>query len=155
MEFGILILIILGSFIFKSNKSDSAETTKPIPSKDMTWEEMEAYYGITLSRDPKEPIKAESDRKKDEHLEVMPVTYDPVGLDRQARSVDASKSDTLVDRDVSYEEAEGVRVPREKRSTLGTVSNRESLRLAARRGMVWSIILEAPKGLSRMRRYGR
>ena len=129
MEFGILILIILGSFIFKSNKSDSAETTKPIPSKDMTWEEMEAYYGITLSRDQQEPIEVVVDSHTDEHLEAMSVTYDPVGLDRQARSVEASKSDTLVDR--------------------------ESLRLAARRGMVWSIILEEPKGLSRMRRYGR
>lgn len=127
MEFGILILIILGSFIFKSNKSDSAETTKPIPSKDMTWEEMEAYYGITLSRDQKEPIEVEADSHTDEHLEAMPVTYDPVGLDRYEQSVEVSKNDTLVDR--------------------------ESLRLAARRGMVWSIILEAPKG--RMRRYGR
>lgn len=127
MEFGILILIILGSFIFKSNKSDSAETTKPIPSKDMTWEEMEAYYGITLSRDQKEPIEVETDSHTDEHLEAMPVTYDPVGLDRYEQSVEVSKNDTLVDR--------------------------ESLRLAARRGMVWSIILEAPKG--RMRRYGR
>ena len=78
MEFGILILIILGSFIFKSNKSDSAETTKPIPSKDMTWEEMEAYYGITLSQDQKEPIEVEEDSHTDEHLEAMPVTYDPV-----------------------------------------------------------------------------
>ena len=129
MEFGILILIILGSFIFKSNKSDSAETTKPIPSKDMTWEEMEAHYGITLSRDQKEPIEVEADSHTDEHLEAMPVTYDPVGLDRYEQSVEVSKNDTLVDR--------------------------ESLRLAARRGMVWSIILEAPKGLSRMRRYGR
>ena len=129
MEFGILILIILGSFIFKSNKSDSAETTKPIPSKDMTWEEMEAYYGITLSQDQKEPIEVEEDSHTDEHLEAMPVTYDPVGLDRYEQSVEVSKNDTLVDR--------------------------ESLRLAARRGMVWSIILEAPKGLSRMRRYGR
>ena len=127
MEFGILILIILGSFIFKSNKSDSAETTKPIPSKDMTWEEMEAYYGITLSQDQKEPIEVEEDSHTDEHLEAMPVTYDPVGLDRYEQSVEVSKNDTLVDR--------------------------ESLRLAARRGMVWSIILEAPKGL--MRRYGR
>ena len=129
MEFGILILIILGSFIFKSNKSDSAETTKPIPSKDMTWEEMEAYYGITLSRDQKEPIEVEADSHTDENLEAAPVTYDPVGLDRYEQSVEVSKNDTLVDR--------------------------ESLRLAARRGMVWSIILEAPKGLSRMRRYGR
>lgn len=127
MEFGILILIILGSFIFKSNKSDSAETTKPIPSKDMTWEEMEAYYGITLSQDQKEPIEVEADSHTDENLEAAPVTYDPVGLDRYAQSVEVSKNDTLVDR--------------------------ESLRLAARRGMVWSIILEAPKG--RMRRYGR
>ena len=127
MEFGILILIILGSFIFKSNKSDSAETTKPIPSKDMTWEEMEAYYGITLSRDKKEPIEVETDSHTDENLEAAPVTYDPVGLDRYEQSVEVSKNDTLVDR--------------------------ESLRLAARRGMVWSIILEAPKG--RMRRYGR
>lgn len=127
MEFGILILIILGSFIFKSSKSDSTETTKPIPSKDMTWEEMEAYYGITLSQDQKEPIEVEADSHTDEHLEAMPVTYDPVGLDRYEQSVEVSKNDTLVDR--------------------------ESLRLAARRGMVWSIILEAPKG--RMRRYGR
>ena len=127
MEFGILILIILGSFIFKSSKSGSTETTKPIPSKDMTWEEMEAYYGITLSRDQKEPIKVEADSHTDEHLEAVPVTYDPVGLDRYEQSVEVSKNDTLVDR--------------------------ESLRLAARRGMVWSIILEAPKGL--MRRYGR
>lgn len=129
MEFGILILIILGSFIFKSSKSGSTETTKPIPSKDMTWEEMEAYYGITLSQDQKEPIEVEADSHTDEHLEAMPVTYDPVGLDRYEQSVEVSKNDTLVDR--------------------------ESLRLAARRGMVWSIILEAPKGLSRMRRYGR
>ena len=127
MEFGILILIILGAFIFKSSKSGSTETTKPIPSKDMTWEEMEAYYGITLSRDQKEPIEVEADSHTDEHLEAMPVTYDPVGLDRYEQSVEVSKNDTLVDR--------------------------ESLRLAARRGMVWSIILEAPKG--RMRRYGR
>ena len=153
MEFGILILIILGSFIFKSNKSDSAETIKPIPSKDMTWEEMEAYYGITLSRDQKEPIEVESDSHTDEHLEVMPVTYDPVGLDRYERSVEVSKNDTLVDRGASYEEVEGIRVPHKKESTLGTVYNRESLRLAARSGMVWSIILEAPKGL--MRRYSR
>ena len=127
MEFGILILIILGSFIFKSSKSGSTETTKPIPSKDMTGEEMEAYYGITLSRDQKEPIEVEADSHTDEHLEAVPVTYDPVGLDRYEQSVEVSKNDTLVDR--------------------------ESLRLAARRGMVWSIILEAPKGL--MRRYGR
>ena len=153
MEFGILILIILGSFIFKSNKSDSAETTKPIPSKDMTWEEMEAYYRITLSRDQQEPIEVVVDSHTDEHLEAMPVTYDPVGLDRYEQSAEVSKNDTLVDRDVSYEEAQGVRVHHKKQSTPGTVSNRESLRLAARRGMVWSIILEAPKGL--MRRYGR
>ena len=127
MEFGILILIILGSFIFKSSKSGSTETTKPIPSKDMTWEEMEAYYGITLSRDQQEPIEVVVDSHTDEHLEAMSVTYDPVGLDRYEQSVEVSKNDTLVDR--------------------------ESLRLAARRGMVWSIILEAPKGL--MRRYGR
>ena len=125
MEFGILILIILGSFIFKSNKADSTETTKPTPSKDMTWEEMEAYYGITLSRDQKEPIEVDS--HTDEHLEAAPVTYDPEVLDRYERSAEVSKNATIVDR--------------------------ESLRLAARRGMVWSIILEAPKGL--MRRYGR
>ena len=153
MEFGILILIILGSFIFKSNKSDSAEMTKPIPSKDMTWEEMEAYYGITLSRDQKEPIEVEEDSHTDENLGAAPVTYDPVGLDRQERSAEVSKNVTIVDRGASYEEVEGMRVLHKKQSTPGTVSNRESLRLAARRGMVWSIILEAPKGM--MRRYGR
>ena len=155
MEFGILILIILGSFIFKSNKSDSAETTKPIPSKDMTWEEMEAYYGITLSRDQKEPIEVEADSHTDENLEAVPVTYDPEVLDRYERSAEVSKNVTIVDRGVSQEELEGMRVLHKKQSTPGTVSNRESLRLTARRGMVWSIILEAPKGLSRMRRYGR
>lgn len=129
MEFGILILIILGSFIFKSSKSGSTETTKPIPSKDMTWEEMEAYYGITLSRGQKEPIEVEADSHTDENLEAAPVTYDPEVLDRYERSAEVSKNVTIVDR--------------------------ESLRLAARRGMVWSIILEAPKGLLRMRRYGR
>ena len=129
MEFGILILIILGSFIFKSSKSGSTETTKPIPSKDMTWEEMEAYYGITLSRDQKEPIEVEADSHTDENLEAAPVTYDPVGLDRYGQSEEVSKNATIVDR--------------------------ESLRLAARCGMVWSIILEAPKGLPRMRRCGR
>ncbi len=153
MEFGILILIILGSFIFKSNKSDSAETTKPIPSKDMTWEEMEAYYGITLSRDQKEPIEVEADSHTDENLEAVPVTYDPEVLDRYERSAEVSKNVTIVDRGVSQEELEGMRVLHKKQSIPGTVSNRESLRLAARRGMVWSIILEAPKG--RMRRYGR
>ena len=153
MEFGILILIILGSFIFKSSKSDSTETTKSIPSKDMTWEEMEAYYGITLSRDQKESIEVESDSHTDEHFEAMPVTYDPIGLGRYERLAEVSKNDTLVDRGASYEEVEGIRVSHKKQSTSGTVYNRESLRLAARRGMVWSIILEAPKGL--MRRYGR
>ena len=155
MEFGILILIILGSFIFKSNKSDSAETTKPIPSKDMTWEEMEAYYGITLSRDQKEPIEVEADSHTDEHLEAVPVTYDLEVLDKYERSAEVSKNATIVDRGVSQEELEGIRVPHKKQSIPGAVYNRESLRLAARRGMVWSIILEAPKGLSRMRRYGR
>lgn len=155
MEFGILILIILGSFIFKSSKSGSTETTKPIPSKDMTGEEMEAYYGITLSRDQKEPIEVEADSHTDEHLEAVPVTYDPEVLDRYEWSAEVSKNTTIVDRGVSQEELEGIRVPHKKQSTPGTVSNRESLRLAARRGMVWSIILEEPKGLSRMRRYGR
>ena len=155
MEFGILILIILGSFIFKSNKSDSTETTKPIPSKDMTWEEMEAYYGITLSRDQKEPIEVEADSHTDENLEAAPVTYDPEVLDRYERSAEVSKNATIVDRGVSQEELEGIRVPHKKQSTPGAVYNRESLRLAARRGIVWSIILEEPKGLSRMRRYGR
>ena len=152
MEFGILILVILGSFIFKSGKPSHEENKKPIPSKDMTWEEMESYYGITLSRDPKEPIKAESDRKKDEHLEVMPVTYDPVDLDRYERLAQVSTCDTLVDRGAPYEESEGISVPNETLSTQGTVSRRESLRLAARHGMVWSMILEAPKGMTRMRR---
>ena len=155
MEFGILILIILGSFIFKSSKSGSTETTKPTPSKDMTWEEMEAYYGITLSRDQKEPIEVEADSHTDENLEAVPVTYDPEVLDRYERSAEVSKNVTIVDRGVSQEELEGMRVLHKKQSTPGTVSNRESLRLTARRGMVWSSILEAPKGLSRMRRYGR
>ena len=87
----------------------------------MTCEEMEAYYVITLSQDQKEPIEVEADSQTDENLEAMPVTYDPVGLDRYEQSVEVSKNDTLVDR--------------------------ESLRLAARCGMVWSIILEEPKGL--------
>ena len=153
MEFGILILIILGSFIFKSNKADSTETTKSTPSKDMTWEEMEAYYGITLSRDQKEPIEGEADSHTDENLEAAPVIYDPEVLDRYERSAEVSKNVTIVDRGVSQEELEGIRVPYKKQSIPGAIYNRESLRLGARRGMVWSIILEAPKSL--MRRYSR
>ena len=41
MELGILILIILGSFIFKTGKSNEESPQKSVPSKDMTWEEME------------------------------------------------------------------------------------------------------------------
>ena len=50
MEIGILILIILGSFIFKKGTPNEESSQKPVPTKDMTWEEMEEYYGITLSR---------------------------------------------------------------------------------------------------------
>ena len=59
MEIGILILIILGSFIFKKGNSKEELPQKPVPSKDMTWEEMEEYYGITLSRDPEESVNME------------------------------------------------------------------------------------------------
>ena len=69
MELGILILIILGSFIFKKGKPTAEEQGRPVPTKDMTWEEMEEYYGITLSRDSKETEQVPADlqaRKKAE-----------------------------------------------------------------------------------------
>ncbi len=165
MELGILILIILGSFIFKKGKPTAEEQGKPVPSKDMTWEEMEEYYGITLSRDSKEPEKLATRRDTRNTLETLEGAYKPV-------DVEPYEAPTYTD---TYEEAvttvsstayERIEEPQrtsarphkeEVRDVVRhhSASRKESLRSAARHGMVWSMILEAPKGANMMRRYHR
>ena len=163
MELGILILIILGSFIFKKGKPTAEDQGKPVPTKDMTWEEMEEYYGITLSRDSKEsePVPADLHaRKKAESLEV---TYDPVNVESYEvpTYTDTYEEPVTTAYRPAYEQAEETRraphreevrevVPSHHRS-----SRKESLRSAVRHGMVWSMILETPKGAKMMRRYHR
>ena len=151
MELGILILIILGSFIFKKGKPTAEDQGKPVPNKDMTWEEMEEYYGITLSRDSKESEPVPADLHARKNAESLEVTYD----------TDTYEEPVTTAYRPAYEQAEEPRraphreevrevVPSHRRS-----SRKESLRSAVRHGMVWSMILEAPKGANMMRRYHR
>ena len=155
MEIGILILIILGSFIFKKEKPSGEDHDKPIPSKDMTWEEMEEYYGITLSRDSKENVEVEANIPADKRVEPMPVTYNPVDVDTCESSVNVGRYEALVDTGVSYERVKAPQTAYEAaiEPSRRIRSRRESLRSAARHGMVWSMILEAPKGVRMLHRY--
>lgn len=163
MELGILILIILGSFIFKKGKPTAEDQGKPVPTKDMTWEEMEEYYGITLSRDSKElePVPADLHARK--NAESLEVTYDPVNVESYEvpTYTDTYEEPVTTAYRPTYEQAEASRraphreevrkvVPSHHRS-----SRKESLRSAVRHGMVWSMILEIPKGANMMRRYHR
>ncbi len=155
MEIGILILIILGSFIFKKEKPSGEDHDKPVPSKDMTWEEMEEYYGIILSRDSKEDVEVEANIPADKRAEPMPVTYNPVGVDTYESSVNVGRYEASVDTGVSYERVKAPQAAYEAAIEPSRTirSRRESLRSAARHGMVWSMILEAPKGERMLRRY--
>ena len=162
MELGILILIILGSFIFKKGKPSGEDHGKPIPSKDMTWEEMEEYYGITLSRDPEESVNREPDVTVGNTFERTVNTSNPVDIDRYEKPVDSPRYDTEEMRVVVHEQTEALgkksaRTSIEEMSKDGvsysSTSKNESLRSAARHGMVWSMILEAPKGERMLRRY--
>ena len=162
MEIGILILIILGSFIFKKGTSNEESSQKPVPTKDMTWEEMEEYYGITLSRDPEESVNREPDVTVGNTFERTVNTSNPVDIDRYEKPVDSPRYDTEEMRVVVHEQTEALgkksaRTSIEEMSKDGvsysSTSKNESLRSAARHGMVWSMILEAPKGERMLRRY--
>lgn len=164
MEIGILILIILGSFIFKKGKSSEESPQKPVPSKDMTWEEMEEYYGITLSRDSEESVKVIPDVMVGNTSEGADNTSNSVGVDTYKEPVDSARYTT----EEMYAEVHGrtedtrqtfvsssVEEVRKEGTVYPSTSRKESLRLAARHGMVWSMILETPKGVRMLRRHNR
>ena len=164
MEIGILILIILGSFIFKKGKSNEESSQKPVPSKDMTWEEMEEYYGITLSRDPDESVNVEPDVTVGTTSERAVNTSNPVDVASYEKPVDSSRYTTeercaeVQERTEllqKYSVRTSVEEVRKERTSYPTTSRQESLRLAARHGMVWSMILETPKGVRMLRRHNR
>lgn len=164
MEIGILILIILGSFIFKKGKPNEESSQKPVPNKDMTWEEMEEYYGITLSRDSDESVKMEPDVMKGTTSERAENTSNSMGVDTYEKPVDSSRYTTEEMCAEVHERTEDTRKNfarssveevREERTGYPSTSRQESLRLAARHGMVWSMILEKPKGVRMLRRHNR
>ena len=164
MEIGILILIILGSFIFKKGNSKEELPQKPVPSKDMTWEEMEEYYGITLSRDPEESVNMESDAAVETTAKRAVITSNPVDVDSYEKSVDSLRYDAEEMRATVHERIEtipkdsariSVEEVRKDGSSYSRASRGKSLRLAARRGMVWSMILETPKGARMLGPYRR
>ena len=164
MEIGILILIILGSFILKKGKPNEESSQKPVPSKDMTWEEMEEYYGITLSRDSDESMKVDPDVMVGSTSERVDNTSNSVGVDTYKEPVDSARYTT---EEMCAEVHEGtedtrktfarssVEEVRKEESSYPSTSRQKSLRLAARHGMVWSMILEKPKGVRMLRRHNR
>ena len=167
MELGILILIILGSFIFKKGKPTAEDQGKPVPNKDMTWEEMEEYYGITLSRDSKESEPVPADLHARKNAESLEVTYDPVNVESYEvpTYTDTYEEPVTVAHRAAYEGTEEPRKAQHKEEVRDVVrevvpsqhrsSRKESLRSAARHGMVWSMILETPKGARMLGRYRR
>lgn len=162
MEIGILILIILGSFIFKKGKANEESSQKPVPSKDMTWEEMEEYYGITLSRKPEEPMKRQSDITTENTSEGATTMGNPVDVDKHEKVVDSVPCDTEAIRAAVYDSTETItresdsksieQIREVEPSTLG-ISRKKSLQMTARQGMVWSMILEPPKGARMLSRF--
>ena len=164
MEIGILILIILGSFIFKKGKPNEESPQKPVPSKDMTWEEMEEYYGITFSRDSDESMKVDPDVMVGSTSERVDNTSNSVGVDTYKETVDSARYTTEEMCAEVHERAEDTRKTfarssveevRKEESSYPSTSRQKSLRLAARHGMVWSMILEKPKGVRMLRRHNR
>ena len=164
MEIGILILIILGSFIFKKGTSNEESSQKPVPTKDMTWEEMEEYYGITLSRDPKESVNMDPDVMVGNTSEGTVNTSNPVNVDRYEKPVDSPRYDAEEMRATVHERIEtipkdsartSVEEVNKDGSSYSRASRGKSLRLAARHGMVWSMILETPKGARMLGPYRR
>ena len=164
MEIGILILIILGSFIFKKGNSKEELPQKPVPSKDMTWEEMEEYYGITLSRDPEESVNMESDAAVETTAKRAVITSNPVDVDSYEKPVDSPRYTTEEMGVAVHERTEDIRMDSTRtsvkevekgRTSYPSTSRNESLRSAARHGMVWSMILETPKGARMLGPYRR
>ena len=164
MEIGILILIILGSFIFKKGTPNEESSQKPVPTKDMTWEEMEEYYGITLSRDPEESVNMEPDTAVETTAKSAVITSNLVDVDSYEKSVDSPRYDAEEIRATVHERIETI--PKDSARTsveevhkdgasYSRASRGKSLRLAARHGMVWSMILETPKGARMLGPYRR
>ncbi len=164
MEIGILILIILGSFILKKGNSKEESPEKPVQSKDMTWEEMEEYYGITLSRDPEESVNMEPDTAVETTAKSAVITSNLVDVDSYEKSVDSPRYDAEEIRATVHERIETI--PKDSARTsveevhkdgasYSRASRGKSLRLAARHGMVWSMILEIPKGARMLGPYRR
>ena len=164
MEIGILILIILGSFIFKKGNSKEESPEKPVQSKDMTWEEMEEYYGITLSQDPEESVNMEPDTAVETTAKSAVITSNLVDVDSYEKSVDSPRYDAEEIRATVHERIETI--PKDSARTsveevhkdgasYSRASRGKSLRLAARHGMVWSMILEIPKGARMLGPYRR
>ena len=164
MEIGILILIILGSFIFKKGTPNEESSQKPVPTKDMTWEEMEEYYGITLSRDPEESVNMEPDTAVETTAKSAVITSNLVDVDSYEKSVDSPRYDAEEIRATVHERIETI--PKDSARTsveevhkdgasYSRASRGKSLRLAARHGMVWSMILEIPKGARMLGPYRR
>lgn len=164
MEIGILILIILGSFIFKKGNSKEESPEKPVQSKDMTWEEMEEYYGITLSRDPEESVNMEPDTAVETTAKSAVITSNLVDVDSYEKSVDSPRYDAEEIRATVHERIETI--PKDSARTsveevhkdgasYSRASRGKSLRLAAGHGMVWSMILETPKGARMLGPYRR
>lgn len=164
MEIGILILIILGSFIFKKGKPNEESSQKPVPNKDMTWEEMEEYYGIRLSRDSDESVNLDSDVMMGTTSERSENTRNSVGVDTYEKPADSARYTTEEICDTVHERTgdtrktfvtSSVEEVRKEGTGYPSTSRKESLRLAARHGMVWSMILETPKGVHMLRRHNR
>lgn len=164
MEIGILILIILGSFIFKKGKSNEEFSQKPVPTKDMTWEGVEEYYGITLSRDSEESVNVEPDTAVETTAKRAVITSNPMDVDSYEKSVDSLRYDAEEMRATVHERIEtiskdsartSVEEVRKDGASYSRASRGKSLRLAARHGIVWSMILETPKGVRMLRRHNR
>lgn len=164
MEIGILILIILGAFIFKKGKSNEESPQKPVPNKDMSWEEMEEYYGITLSRKPEESAKAAPNVTTETSLGESVAVCKPVEVDMKEKPVDSGLYEAETIRTTVHEQRESSRrkIARKPIAEVHTIgpsyhenSKGKSLRAAARQGMVLSMILEPSKGVRMMRRHSR
>ena len=92
------------------------------------------------------------------------ITSNPVDVDSYEKSVDLPRYDAEEMRATVHERIEAKRTKsanisvkevRKDRPIYSGTSKNEGLRLAARHGMVWSMILETPKGARMLGRYRR
>lgn len=148
MEFGIVILVILASFILRGrNKGDSSHDGPKETSEPMTWEEMENHYGISLSyeEEDKEPEPVVYQRV--EETTYVEAAMDNLSYGEMPNTISFLPGDTVmerkIDRPKNYESPVDYTVPKGKRS---------SVQAAARQGLIWSLVLGEPKGIQRMKR---